>query len=113
MASAQNNVASQRKEAPVAAALTGKSKLQSLSKKVAFGKRQELDTTCLSEPAAATATSPAKKMAVKRKKKFCSPDKKVPLAELEVRCTTTRTKEYAIFSDDIDDEDYIADDDSN
>jgi len=33
MASAQNNVASQRKEAPIAAALTGKRKLQSLGRK--------------------------------------------------------------------------------
>jgi hypothetical protein len=42
MASAQNNEASQRKEAPVAAALTGKRKLQSLgSKIVAFGTRSE------------------------------------------------------------------------
>ena len=39
---AQNNEASQRKEAPVAAALTGKRKLQSLgSKIVAFGTRSE------------------------------------------------------------------------
>jgi hypothetical protein len=36
MASAQNNVASQRKEAPIAAALTGKRKLQSLGRKNCF-----------------------------------------------------------------------------
>ncbi len=33
MASAQNNVVSQRKEAPIAATLTGKRKLQSLGRK--------------------------------------------------------------------------------
>jgi len=89
---------------------------ESRKKKVAFGKRseeRELDTTCSPEPAAATATSPAKKKAVKRKKKFGAPDKKVPLAELEVRYTTTGTKVYANFSDDSDDEDYVVDDDSN
>ena len=117
MASAQNNVPSQRKEAPFAAALTGKSKLQSLGRKnVAFGKRseeRELDTTCLPEPATATATSPAKKKAVKRKKKFGAPDKKVPMAELEIRYTTTGTKVNANFSDDSDNEDHVANDDSN
>jgi hypothetical protein len=39
--------------------------------------------------------------------------KKVPLAELEVQYTTTGTKVYANFSHDTDDEDYVADDDSN
>ena len=47
---------------------------ESRKKKVAFGKRRseerELDTTCSPEPAAATASSPAKKKAVNRKKKF-------------------------------------------
>jgi hypothetical protein len=37
----------------------------------------------------------------------------VPLAELEVRYTTTGTNVYANYSDESDDEDYVADDDSN
>ncbi len=38
---------------------------------------------------------------------------KVLLAELEVQYTATGTKVFANFSDDSDDEDYVADDDSN
>jgi hypothetical protein len=53
---------------------------ESRKEKVTFGKRseeQELDTTwSLPEPAAATATSPARKKAVKRTKKFGAPDQK-------------------------------------
>ena len=39
--------------------------------------------------------------------------KKVPLAELEVRYTTNGTEVYANFIDDSDDDDYVADHDSN
>jgi hypothetical protein len=44
---------------------------------------------------------------------WCTGQIKVPLAELEVRYTTTGTKLYANFSDDSDNEDYVANDDSN
>ena len=47
------------------------------------------------------------------KKIWCTGQKKVPLAELEVRYTTTGTNVYANYSDESDDEDYVADDDSN
>ena len=52
---------------------------------------------------------------MKRKKIFGLPDKKkkVPLQELEVRYTKFGTKVYVCFSDDSDDEDYVAEDDSN
>ena len=118
IALAQKNVAAQRKKAPIAAgASTGKRKVQSNStgrkKAATAGKDGEeeslVDSTFSPAPAAATVSTTAKKKAAKRKKKFGAPDKKkVRLEELEVRYTTIGTKVYANFSDDSDDEDYVA-----
>jgi hypothetical protein len=106
-----------KEKAPIAAgASTGKRKVQSYStgrKKAATagknGKEESLvDSTFSPAPAAAT-VSTAKKKAAKRKKRFGAPDKeKVRLEELKVRYTTIGTKVYANFSDDSDDEDYVA-----
>ena len=50
----------------------------------------------------------------KRKRHFAVPDKKkVPIEELEVRYTKNGRKVYVNFSDDSDDEDYVAEDSSN
>ena len=117
IALAQKNVELQRKKAPIAAgASTGKRKVQSNStgrkKAATAGKNSEeetlVDSTFSPAPAAAT-VSTAKKKAAKRKKRFSAPNKeKVRLEELEVRYTTIGTKVYANFSDDSDDEDYVA-----
>ena len=78
MASAQNNVAFQRKEAPIAAALTEKRKLQSLGrKKLLLGKREEgLNTTCSPAPAAATATFTNEEVGSKEEKEIWCTGKK-------------------------------------
>ena len=63
----------------------------------------------VSAPIAAVA-----KKNIKRKKLFGVPDKnKVPIEELEVRYMKNWRKVYVNFSDDSDDEDYVAEDSSN
>ncbi len=103
MASAQNNVASQRKEAPDAAALTGKRKLQSLGRKNLLAR-----TSCCDRY-----FSSKEEGSEEEKEIWCTGQKEVPLAELEVQYTTTGTKVYANLCDDSDNEDFVADDDSN
>ena len=118
VALAQKNAALQKNNnEPIAASTRN---LQSTSrKKVVSGEKageQVLDDP-MSSPApaaAATATTTARKPPVKRKKRFGLPDKnkKVPLEELEVRYSKYGTKVYVCFSDDSEDEDYVAEDDS-
>jgi hypothetical protein len=90
MALAQNNVASQRKEPPIATALTGKGKLQSLGRKkllsvqkVKKGLIQLAHQYQLLQP-----LLHQQRRRQQRGKKLVHRIKKVPLAELEVRYTT-------------------------
>jgi hypothetical protein len=117
VALAQKNATLQKNNNDSVAASTDTTRnIQSTSrKKVASGKRTGEEEQVLgvrtSSPAPATTT--ARKLPVKRKKRFGLPDKKkVRLEDLEVRYTKNGTKVYACFSDDSDDEDYVAEDDS-
>lgn len=137
MVSVPKNVAPQRKGAPLAAAAAtatttvaeineltparqstriAEKKMASAPKDALSPQRKQAPIAVTAAATAATHTTAATTRArksVKRKKKFGLPDKKkVPVEELEVRYSTTGQKVYVCFSDDSDDEDYIAEDSS-